>query len=170
MIVGRGDIASVLTDRDDMTYFVSGVSNSRETREKEFRREIDLLLSQPRDKHIVYVSTLAIYYSNTPYTRHKVNVENIIRLNFNSYSIFRIGNITWGTNPNTLINFLKDNPDAKIQNVWRYLLDKKEFLHWIGFAQKHTKQEMNITGRLTWVPDLAKIIRQQREWNIKMAV
>jgi hypothetical protein len=40
MIVGRGDIASVLNDREGVTFFVSGVSNSNETRDSEFMREM----------------------------------------------------------------------------------------------------------------------------------
>ncbi len=169
MIIGNGDIASALIDRDGVIFFVSGVSNSSEKRESEFNREIELLMKQPKDKHLIYISTLSIYYSNTPYTEHKKNMENIIRLNFHSYTIFRIGNITWGTNPNTLINFLKANPLAEVRPVWRYLLSKKEFLHWISMAKVPGKSEMNITGTLTWVPDLVKTIRQQREWRLKTA-
>lgn len=164
MVIGNGDIASVLTDKENVTFFVSGVSNSGEKRESEFQREINLLMKQPKDRHLIYISTLSIYYTDSPYVRHKKNVENIIRLNFNSYTIFRIGNITWGTNPNTLINYLKANPLAEKKPVWRYLLSKKEFLHWIDLAPIPGKTEMNITGELTWVPDLWKVIKQQREW------
>lgn len=46
MIIGNGDVASVLQDRDDLIYFASGVSNSQETRGSEFRREKDLLFEQ----------------------------------------------------------------------------------------------------------------------------
>ena len=36
MIIGNGDIASVLNDREGAIFFVSGVSNSNEIRESEF--------------------------------------------------------------------------------------------------------------------------------------
>ena len=172
-VIGNGDIASVLTeykDNENIIFFVSGVSNSGEKRDSEFQREIKLLMKQPKDKHLIYISTLSIYYSNSPYVEHKKNMEAIIALNFHSYTIFRIGNITWGTNPNTLINYLKANPLAERRPVWRYLMSKKEFLHWISMAPIPGKTEMNITGALTWVPDLADVIRQQREWKLKAVI
>ena len=52
MIIGRGDIASVLNDREGATFFVSGVSNSNEIRESEFMREIELLDKQDRTKFL----------------------------------------------------------------------------------------------------------------------
>jgi len=39
MIVGSGDVASVLKDREDRVYFASGVSNSSETDESEYQRK-----------------------------------------------------------------------------------------------------------------------------------
>ena len=159
MVVGNGDIASVLKDRDDVTFFVSGVSNSRETSRKEFAREIDLLMDQPRLRHLIYISTLSVYYSDTPYVKHKKHMEGLIKTNFRSYTIFRIGNITWGDNPSTLINYLKNNPDAVIQPVYRYLLSREEFTHWVGMAPVGEKHEMNITGKCVFVPELAEDIK-----------
>ena len=40
MIVGNGNIAKVLKDRDDLVFFASGVSNSSCTDEKEYEREL----------------------------------------------------------------------------------------------------------------------------------
>jgi hypothetical protein len=47
-IVGNGDIASALKDlnKDRWIFFASGVSNSRETDEDEYAREMSLLLEQ----------------------------------------------------------------------------------------------------------------------------
>jgi hypothetical protein len=163
VVIGHGDIASVIKDRPDVTYFVSGVSNSRETRMSEFNREIELLMDQPRLRHLVYISTLSIYYADNAYVRHKKHMEQIIRNNFKSYTIFRIGNITWGTNPNTLINFLKYHPEAVIQPVYRYLLSEKEFTHWVSMAPIGEKHEMNITGKCVFVPELAEDIRMSNE-------
>lgn len=167
MIVGRGDIASVLIDRPNVTFFVSGVSNSRETRDSEFTREYELLLDQSRRRHIVYVSTLAVYYGDSPYVEHKRRMEKVVRSSFRSYTIFRIGNITWGKNPHTLINYLRSHPNAEVQLVHRYLIDKAEFLHWVSMAPIGVNSEMNITGKLTWVPDLVKQIRNvQRQVRV----
>ena len=38
MIIGKGDIASILIDREDVIFFASGVSNSSEIRQSEFER------------------------------------------------------------------------------------------------------------------------------------
>jgi hypothetical protein len=136
MIVGNGDIASVLVDRDDLLFFASGVSNSRETRETEYQREIQLLTSQPRDKRLVYFGSLSIFYADTRYTRHKLEMERIVKQLFPMYAIVRIGNITWGINPNTLINFLRDKfqkgEPLEIRDEYRYVVERDEFLHWIG--------------------------------------
>ena len=46
MIIGNGNIARALKDidRDDLLFFASGVSNSQEDRESEYKREMELLL------------------------------------------------------------------------------------------------------------------------------
>lgn len=159
MIIGNGDIAKVLVDRKDVIYFASGVSNSKEDRESEYEREMDLLATMPNDMHLVYISTLAIYYADSRYVQHKKAMEDLVRRCWGSYTIFRIGNITWGTNPHTLLNYLREHPEAEIQNVYRYLIDKEEFLHWISMAPIPGRSEMNVTGRRVWVPDLVSALR-----------
>lgn len=154
MIIGSGDIASALVDREDVTFFASGVSNSKETHPNAYQRELKLLMIQPKDKHLVYFSSLCIYYLNTEYARHKRIMEKTIATHFNSYTIVRIGNIEWGKNPNTLINFLKANPYTEPQPVWRYILSYKEFQHWMKMIIVPGRDTMNITGRLTFVPHL----------------
>jgi len=158
MIIGDGDIASVLKDKKDKLFFASGVSNSQETRESEYKREEGLLLSQllikGKPEHIVYFSTLAVFYSNTRYVQHKKLMEKLVRTNFNRYTIIRLGNITWGINPHTLINYLQDNKNAVIQDVYRYICDKEEFLHWMEMIPDWSC-EMNITGARMKVKDIA---------------
>lgn len=153
MIVGDGDIASVLTDREDRLYFVSGVSNSQETRRSEYEREKKLLLSQDRYRHIVYVSTLAVFYTDTLYAQHKLRMERLIKQNFKHYTILRIGNITWGTNPHTLINYLRAHPEAEIRDVYRYVVDEEEFLYWVNLIPEWPC-EMNIIGRRMKVKEI----------------
>jgi hypothetical protein len=153
MIIGHGDIASVLPDRKDLLFFASGVSNSQETRDSEYRREVDLLKKQDHSKHIVYFSTLAVFYGNSEYVEHKKYMETLIQLEFDMYTIIRIGNITWGKNPHTLINYLKAHPDAPIKDVYRYIVDKEEFLHWIDLIPDWYC-EMNIPGRMMKVKEI----------------
>ena len=159
MIIGHGDIASVLMERDDLLFFASGVSNSSEIRESEYQREIDLLLSQPKDAHLVYFSSLAIFYSQTRYTTHKRVMEEIIKRNFRKYTIIRLGNISWGINPHTLINYLKAHPEAEIRDEYRYVCDKEEFLHWINLIPQWNV-EMNVPGRRMKVKEIVEEIKE----------
>ena len=155
MIIGNGDIAQALkeVDRDDLIFFASGVSNSSETRQSEFQRELDLLKDQKRDKRLVYFSSLSILYSRIDYARHKRFMESAIEALFPSYTIIRLGNIAWGKNPHTLINYLKAHPEAEIQDVYRYVIEKDEFLHWIKLIPNWNIQ-MNCPGRRLKVKEI----------------
>lgn len=159
MIIGNGDIASALreVDRDDLIFFASGVSNSQETRIEEFRREVSLLVSQPRDKILVYFSSLCIFYADTKYARHKKEMEEVVKNGFPEYTIIRLGNITWGNNPHTLINFvrnkIKNNEQFEVKDEYRYIIDKDEFLHWVKLIP-NWNCEMNITGSRMKVADI----------------
>ena len=150
MIVGNGDIASVIKDKKDLLFFASGVSKSRERRQSEYQREIDLLFKQDKSKHLVYFSSLCIFYSKSRYARHKIQMEELVKKNFKHYTIIRMGNITWGKNPHTLINYLrrrtKEGKQVKINDTFRYLVDMEEFLHWVNMIPKWNC-EMNITGQ-----------------------
>ena len=157
MIVGNGDIASVLPDKNKKLFFASGVSNSLEKRESEYTREKNLLLKQPRKAHIVYFSSLAVLYGNNRYVQHKREMEELIKQEFPRYTIMRLGNITWGTNPYTVINFfrlqLKKDKPIKIQDTYRYIIDKDEFLHWINLIPVWNC-EMNVPGRRMKVKEI----------------
>lgn len=155
MVIGHGDIASAIIDREGITFFASGVSNSRCEDVEEFDRERKLLVTMP-ENHIVYFSSLCIYYSNSKYAEHKKTMEWYIKKWFRSYTIMRLGNISWGTNPNTLINYLKAHPEAEIQKVYRHIIDKDEFQYWLNMIPVGQKNEMNVPGKMVWVPDLVK--------------
>jgi hypothetical protein len=157
MIIGRGDIASVLPERDDLCFFASGVSNSQEERELEYDREKSLLLDCNRNLHLVYFGSLSIFYSNSRYARHKKEMEKLVKDRFPQYTIIRIGNITWGSNPNTLINHFKEMARSceplDIQDTTRYVVEKDEFLHWINLIPAWPC-EINIPGRLMTVQQI----------------
>lgn len=155
MIIGTGDIASILSNRDDVTFFASGVSNSSCSDPGKFKRESDLLKTMPRHVHLVYFSSLSIYYSHNPYVAHKRRMELLVKDLFNSYTIVRIGNISWGKNPNTLINYLKAHPEAQILPVWRHIIDEPEFRYWMEKILVGERNEMNVPGEWVWVPQLA---------------
>lgn len=149
MIIGHGDIASAIKDRADLLFFASGISHSGEKRESAYRREIHLLLKQKRHSHLVYFSSLCVFYSHSRYARHKRRMEALVK-KFKTWTIFRMGNIDWGTNPYTLINYLrnrkKKGQKLQIKNVYRYIINKEEFDYWIGMIPSWSC-EMNISGR-----------------------
>ena len=160
MIIGHGDIANVLKDRKDFIFFASGVSNSNESRESEYKREEELLLKQNKNKHLIYFGSLAIFYNpNTRYSRHKKHMEELVKTHFKHYTIVRMGNITWGNNPHTLINHfrnaVKKGEKLEIWDTYRYLVNKKEFLHWIEMIPDWNS-EMNITGQRLKVKQIVK--------------
>lgn len=158
-VVGSGDIASAIIDREGLLFFSSGVSNSAETRESEFQREKDLLLLQDRSRHIVYFGSLCIFYSETRYAQHKMQMEDLVKENFEHYTIMRIGNITWGTNPHTLINYFrgkrKEGEPFEVQDTYRYVIDKREFQYWISMIPERNC-EMNLTGRRMKVSEIVE--------------
>lgn len=165
MVIGDGDIATALKDLPAKTgkkgwiFFASGVSNSRETRESQYKREVDLLMRQNKDKHLVYFGSLCIFYSNSRYAKHKKQMEELVKANFKHYTILRIGNITWGKNPHTLINYFRNakkrGEKFEIWDTYRYLIDKKEFLHWISMIPDWNC-EMNTTGQRLKVEQIVK--------------
>jgi hypothetical protein len=156
-IVGNGDIAKVLKDKGGITYFASGVSNSSETRVREFMRELLLLSEQTKFKRLVYFSSLCVFYSDTPYAEHKRSMELAVKSGFPNYTIVRLGNITWGNNPHTIINFFKNKikkgEPFEIRDEYRYIVGKKQFLHWMDLIPDFNC-EMNIPGKMMKVRDI----------------
>ena len=159
VIIGHGDIAGVLPDRPDRLFFASGVSNSRETFEPAYQRERDLLMRQERGAHLVYFSSLCIFYADTRYAQHKRQMEYLVQCEFKQHCIIRLGNITWGTNPHTLINFMRGQlargETLEIQEAYRYLVDEDEFLYWVRMVPNFAC-EMNIPGQRLKVVEIVK--------------
>ena len=130
MVIGNGIVATEFFDfkeDNDVVLFASGVSNSRETLEANFKREENLLLDALKEYSngtFVYFSTCSIYDSslnNSLYVNHKLNMERIIQEKASKYKIFRISNIVGKTpNPNTLTNYLANCiVNEKKFEVWR---------------------------------------------------
>lgn len=166
MIIGKGSVASVLEDRDDLVFFASGVSNSSCTDEKEYEREFNLLKTVPIDKHVVYFSNLGIYYKQDRYTQHKRDVEEYIRNNYTSYTIVRIEVCEWVKTPNTILNVFKrqlaEGIEPKIQDTTRYVLSLDEFLYWVKMIQSGVRNEMNILGRKLTIAQIVDEIKQNK--------
>ena len=160
MIVGRGDIASVLNDRDGAIFFVSGVSNSNETRESEFMREIELLDKQDKTKCIFYFSSITVddMSKNSQYLQRKRKMELLIKSNFENHNIIRIGNITWGSNPNTFINYIKNKKSkgesVEIKDEYKYVIDKEQLLLLTDNLPLTGQNTICVFGRMAKVKEL----------------
>lgn len=135
MIVGNGLIAKTLIefkDNPDVVIFASGVSNSQEVDSTVFEREKDLLLSQERDKRIIYFSTCSIFdvtAQQTRYVKHKIAMENLLKYNFTKFKIIRLPSVLGNSNnPHTLFNNILNKINlgeevTVVRGAWRYLLD-----------------------------------------------
>ncbi|ASK31545.1 hypothetical protein CEY12_16125 [Chryseobacterium sp. T16E-39] len=183
MIIGTGLIANSLRniDTNEIVYFASGVSNSLETKEAEFKREFSLLsnvLENNKDKKIIYFSTLSVQdqsKQNSHYVLHKLEMENYIKDNSDNYLILRIGNIVGkGGNPNTLFNFLKtkikDNGKFILhRNARRLLLDIDDISNFLDSTCRPIKNE-TINFAYPYYYNLKEIISAIEEKINKKAV
>ena len=164
IIVGNGDIASAIKPREGFLFFASGVSNSQETDEREYNREIEILKQQPKDRRVVYFSSLSIFYKNERYQQHKITMEGIVKTIFQDWCIVRLGNITWGNNPNTIINYFKYQIKKReipiIENTQRFLIDKEQFQYWMAHLPDWNC-EMNIPGKMMTVKEIVQEIKKE---------
>jgi hypothetical protein len=163
MIVGSGDIAKILEDREGAIFFASGVSNSNEKREEEYQREKNLLLKQDKSKCIFYFSSISIdevNKSQNRYLQHKKEMEELIDSSYENYSIIRIGNINWGTNPNTFINYIKNklklNEPVIIKDEYKFIIDQKTLLLLTKSLPLTGKNIINAFSKMGKVADLLK--------------
>lgn len=162
MIIGRGDIASVLNDREGAIFFVSGVSNSNEIRDSEFVREMELLDKQDRTKCLFYFSSISVddaqKVSSNKYLQHKLRMEMLIKSNFKNYNIIRIGNITWGTNPNTFINYIKNKKSkgesVQIRDEYKYIIDRDQLVMLTDNLPLIGQNTLCVFGRMAKVAEL----------------
>jgi nucleoside-diphosphate-sugar epimerase len=148
MIIGNGLIATTINnsflDHTNLCVFAAGVSNSSETNESEFQRELDLLkktLANNTTKKFIYFSTVSIDVKKipTPYTTHKLNMEKYIEENTTNYLILRLPNVVGNsTNPNQLVNYFYNSlinniPVTITKNYIRHLLDVEDIPSIIKF-------------------------------------
>jgi hypothetical protein len=137
-VVGHGDIASAIPAHlhPNWCWFASGVSNSQETDRDEFDFELGKLGMMDSNSHLVYFSSLCVFYADTAYARHKREMESKVRSWFRTWTIVRLGNITWGTNPHTLINHLRAQAAAglplDVQPVERTVHTLDDFHYTLG--------------------------------------
>lgn len=113
MIVGRGSISQLLNDREGVRFFAKGISNSLHDGDaKKEAREfaevcIQIGIARAMEEMFVYFSTISVFLTETPYTKHKTRIEKIIKDYSPNYTIIRLGNIWECTNPNTFRNKMR---------------------------------------------------------------
>lgn len=126
-VIGRGLLArnfSELSFSSECLILASGVSNSGEQRDSEFRRELDLVRSSISDNPslpVVYFSTCSVYQDvQTAYTRHKLEMEDFVANEASSFYIFRLPQVVGVVKNLTLISYLVNAVlDRKIVRVQR---------------------------------------------------
>lgn len=173
MIIGSGDIASVLQDREGAVFFASGVSNSQCTYGNEFLREASLLvktIKENKDKCLFYFSSLQLSVEGqkiTPYLDHKILMELLIKQHASNYNIIRIGNIPWGTNPNTFMNYFRNCLDKgleyKVFDEYRYLISKEELLLLTNNLPLIGQNTISVTGRIVKVQTIVDELMQEHD-------
>lgn len=131
MIIGTGDIAKVLTDRAGVILFAAGVSNSQCVDEYEYLREKKLIESLSLNTGcFFYFSSISIFFKTSRYTKHKQEMEELVRRMYRHHNIIRLGNITWGSNPNTFLNYIKNmknnNKPYVIKDELKFMIDKHQ--------------------------------------------
>jgi hypothetical protein len=162
MIIGCGDIASILNDREGAIFFVSGVSNSLEKRESEYEREYKLLSEQDKTKCIFYISSITIdnkeKFEINRYLQHKKQMEDYIKSSFKNYNIIRIGNISWGNNPNTFLNYIKNkvknNEPFFISDEYKFMINEKQLLSLTDNLPIDSQNQISVFGQMVKVKDL----------------
>jgi hypothetical protein len=162
MIIGKGDIASIINDRKEALFFTSGVSNSNETRDSEFLREIELLNKQDKSKCIFYFSSISVddafKVTTNKYLQHKIKMETLIKTNFQNYNIIRIGNILWGNNPNTFLNYIrnrmKKGEPILIKDEYKFVINKEQILLLTDNLPLVGQNTISIFGKMAKVNEL----------------
>lgn len=158
MIIGSGNIASVLNDRSGVLFFAAGVSNSQCEDQREYYRDRLRIFEYHDTGHMfVYFSTISVFTRMSLYTSHKAECERIITEHVKNYCIIRLGNLDWDTNPNTFINYLR-NKIAKgepyeIRDEWKFMISKEQLLFVTDNLPLTGKHEISVFGEMKKVKD-----------------
>lgn len=164
MIIGNGSLAKLLQDREGMVLFASGVSNSQldlfapGSSIQHMMRE-GLLLGQEiakanlKREMFVYFGTISSYYVRSDYINHKNIMEHSVRTMSENYTVLRLGNIWECTNPNTFINYMKDHPEAKVKDEYRYMISADQLNMVIQSLPLTGKHELCVFSEMLKVKD-----------------
>lgn len=181
MIIGDGFIADAFKEfkNDKVIIFASGVSNSLENKNSEFRREEILLkktLFERGDRKIVYFSTC--YFNDIKYkinyTNHKKNMENIIEKNRN-YLILRLPLVIGKKgNKKNFFNYIVDSLEQRTQIVLykklkRNIIDISDVVKYTSLMLNNFKNQdfkINLASKYSWpvttlVDEITKLMQKE---------
>lgn len=165
MIIGRGLIATAFAkefaEEGEITIFASGVSNSSETHNDAFAREVTCLTEAMENSKglFVYFSTCSIgdhEQQQSPYVQHKIRMEVMVA-KLPNYIIFRLPQVVGRTtNPHTLTNFihtqiLQGTRFPLWRNAWRNIIDVDDIVNIAGYMirdsnSRYVNQTINIAS------------------------
>ncbi len=188
MITGAGFLARAFKKFDnskEIHVFASGVSDSGNISQKEFGRERVLLedVLAKNQGTLVYFSTCSIYdefLKDALYIRHKLLMEEVIRLSRNPYLIFRLSNPVGKTdNPHTLINFFVNCIESgKKFDLWkgsfRNILDIEDVVALSSYfisKKEYVNRIINVANPLNYsvediVGVLEKVLNKKAYYNV----
>ena len=111
MIIGNGMIAKAFQNKsilDEVVIHAAGVSNSAESNEMQFNRDILSLkksLKFSPNNLFIYISTSSVDYVESCYTIHKLKCEKIVANEREKFLIVRLPQVAGVVNNNTLIAY-----------------------------------------------------------------
>lgn len=159
--------------------FASGVSNSKETSLEAFSREKNLLINtinKLENQKIVYFSTCSMYdtyFENNAYTKHKLEMENIIKSSCKNYIIFRLPQVLGLNNKYQLMGFLYEKIVSKqvfeLYDIERNIIDIEDIKVIVNYILEHKlfkNRTINIANsKNIKVIDLVK--KMEKIYNLK---
>ena len=115
-VIGNGLLAksfAATAFTRDCLILASGVSNSNEHRDSEFRREVDIVEAAIREhpsSRVIYFSTCSILQkTQTPYIRHKLEMESRVVAAAASFHIYRLPQVVGPTRNLTLVSYFVES-------------------------------------------------------------
>lgn len=151
IVAGNGLVAHSMQNRQfpvPVLVFASGVSHSLEQNSAAFEREKKMLreqVTEHADKLLLYFSTISVFdpeKSSSPYVKHKLEMEALIKEHAPRFLILRLPNLIGkSNNPHTICNFfyhqiLKGSNLSIKKGAERYLIDAEELPEIISAVMK----------------------------------
>lgn len=170
-VIGNGMLAKAFRTAgigsDRLVIFCSGVSDSKETLEIQFSREKNMLLDAAhhyQNSKIVYFSSCAAEFSDSPYYRFKRDMEALVLSSTQRFLIVRLPQVVGVTLNNTLISHLvrciKEGRTITVtHNARRNLIDVEDVVRLTLWLSGLDNMQIGVTnGAMIAVEDLIDII------------